>query len=87
MSALISKPKIERSAGQQQRIDEAELAAAAFLARYQGRSLDAYRYDLRAFLQWAVDEGLVILSAIPFRPQLGASFQASTNTSRLRSGR
>ncbi len=24
--------------------DEAELAAAAFLSRYQGRTLDAYRY-------------------------------------------
>ena len=31
--------------------DEAELAAAAFLSRYQGRTLDAYRYDLRAFFQ------------------------------------
>ena len=68
MTALIPIPTIERSAGQEQRIDEAELAAAAFLARYQGRTLDAYRYDLRAFFQWAVDEGLVILSAT--RPQI-----------------
>ena len=27
--------------------DEAELAAVAFLARYSGRTLDAYRHDLR----------------------------------------
>ncbi|MDQ6613437.1 MAG: site-specific integrase [Actinomycetota bacterium] len=27
--------------------DEAQLAAAAFLARYSGRTLDAYRHDLR----------------------------------------
>jgi len=68
MTALIPMPTIESSDGQEQRIDEAELAAAAFLARYQGRTLDAYRYDLRAFFQWAADEGLVILSAT--RPQL-----------------
>ena len=43
--------------------DDAELAAAAFLARYQGRTLDAYRYDLRAFFQWAADEGINILGA------------------------
>ncbi len=68
MTAPIPMPRIERSAGQEQRIDEAELAAAAFLARYQGRTLDAYRYDLRAYFQWAADEGLVILSAT--RPQV-----------------
>ena len=31
------------------KVDEAELAAAAFLARYSGRTLDAYRQDLRSF--------------------------------------
>ena len=35
--------------------DEAHVAAAAFLARYNGRTLDAYRYDLRTFFQWAAD--------------------------------
>ena len=67
MTALMPMPTIESSAGQEERIDEAELAAAAFLVRYHGRALDAYRYDLRAFLQWAADEGLVILSATPTR--------------------
>ena len=38
--------------------DEAQVAAAAFLARYNGRTLDAYRYDLRTFFQWAADTGL-----------------------------
>jgi hypothetical protein len=33
--------------------DEAELAAASFLARYSGRTLEAYRHDLRGFFQWA----------------------------------
>ena len=32
-------------------IDEAELAAAAFLARYNGRTLEAYRQDLRSFFE------------------------------------
>ncbi len=48
-------------------VDE-ELAAAAFLARDQGRTLDAYRYDLRAFFQWAKDEGIPVLGAT--RPQI-----------------
>jgi len=43
--------------------DEAELAAAAFLARYRGRTLDAYRHDLRTFFQWAADLGLGVLDA------------------------
>jgi integrase/recombinase XerD len=43
--------------------DEAELAAAAFLARYNGRTLDAYRHDLRTYFRWALDVGLVVLEA------------------------
>lgn len=68
MTALTHMPTTESSADQERCVDEAELAAAAYLARYQGRTLDAYRYDLRAFFQWAGDEGLVILSAT--RPQI-----------------
>src|SRR5437764_14522840 len=41
--------------------DEAELAAVAFLARYSGRTLDAYRNDLRNLFQWAADHGLPVL--------------------------
>jgi site-specific recombinase XerD len=41
--------------------DEAELAAVAFLARYSGRTLDAYRHDLRNLFQWAADHGLPVL--------------------------
>jgi integrase/recombinase XerD len=48
--------------------DESQLAAAAFLARYSGRTLDAYRHDLRGFFQWAADIGLVVLDAT--RPQV-----------------
>jgi hypothetical protein len=43
--------------------DEAQLAAAAFLARYSGRTLDAYRQDLRGFFQWTADVGLAVLEA------------------------
>lgn len=51
-----------------QAVDPPELAAAAFLARYQGRTLEAYRHDLRRFFQWARDVGLDVLAAA--RPQI-----------------
>ena len=44
-------------------LDDAQLAAAAFLARYSGRTLDSYRTDLRQFFQWAHDVGLTPLDA------------------------
>jgi integrase len=43
--------------------DEADLAAVAFLARYSGRTLDAYRHDLRSFFQWTTDHGVAPLAA------------------------
>jgi hypothetical protein len=33
-------------------LDEAQLTAVAFLARYGGRTLESYRADLRLFFQW-----------------------------------
>ena len=42
---------------------EAQLAAAAFLARYSGRTLDAYRHDLRRFFQWTADHDITVLAA------------------------
>ena len=70
-------------------VDEAELAAAAFLARYGGRTLEAYRSDLRGFFQWATDTGLEVLKAT--RPQIelyvraleGRGFAATTIDRRL----
>ncbi len=44
-------------------IDDAQLAALANLARYSGRTLDAYRHDLRSFCQWASDNKLLVLAA------------------------
>ena len=42
--------------------DEAQLVAAAFLARYSGRTLEAYRFDLRCFFQWVDELGLDVLT-------------------------
>ncbi len=58
---------VERSQ-QDAPFDEAQLAAAAFLARYSGRTLDAYRHDPRMFFQWASDSGLEVLKAV--RPHI-----------------
>src|SRR3954452_2030212 len=44
-------------------VDEAHLAAVAFLARYSGRTLEAYRQDLRGFFQWATDHDIDVLEA------------------------
>ena len=44
-------------------VDDAQLAALAFLARYSGRTLDAYRHDLRGFFQWAANMQLTVLAA------------------------
>ena len=43
--------------------DEAQVAAAALLARYNKRTLEADRCDLRTFFQWAADASLVVLEA------------------------
>ena len=43
--------------------DQAQMAAAAYLARYSGRTLETYRYDLRTFFQWCADVGLAVLEA------------------------
>ena len=44
-------------------VDVAQRAVAGFLARYSGRTLDAYRHDLRVFFQWASDAGIEVLAA------------------------
>ena len=41
MTAPMTVPTIVRSAGEDEHVDDAELAAAAFLTRYQGRTLEA----------------------------------------------
>jgi site-specific recombinase XerD len=69
--------------------DDAQLAAVAFVARYSGRTLDAYRHDLRGFFQWAADNNLAVLAAT--RPHIelyrswmeGRGLAASTIDRRL----
>ena len=43
--------------------EEAHMAAAAFLARYSGRTLETYRFDLRSYFEWCDSVGLVVLEA------------------------
>ncbi|MGH9287747.1 MAG: tyrosine-type recombinase/integrase [Acidimicrobiales bacterium] len=49
--------------GAEYEVDEAQLAAISFLARYSGRTLEAYRHDLRGFFQWATDYGIAVMEA------------------------
>jgi site-specific recombinase XerD len=67
MTTLETKTTMVERSQQDTPFDEAQLAAAAFLARYSGRTLDAYRHDLRMFFQWASDTGLEVLKAAPPR--------------------
>jgi site-specific recombinase XerD len=52
-----------RASGAEYEVDEAQLAAVSFLARYSGRTLEAYRHDLRGFFQWAGDHGVAVMGA------------------------
>jgi hypothetical protein len=52
MHTASTEVSIER-AGKDRVFDEAQLAAAAFLARYSAGTLDSYRHDLRSFFNWA----------------------------------
>ena len=47
----------------QREVNEAELAAVAFLARYSGRTLEADRQDLRFFFAWTASVGLEVLAS------------------------
>jgi site-specific recombinase XerD len=49
--------------GSQTNCGDAELAVGAFLARYSGRTFEAYRHDLRTFFSWAGEVGLAVLEA------------------------
>lgn len=46
-------------------VDYAQLAAGAFLARYSGGTLKAYRHDLRGFFQWAADNAVAVRLPVP----------------------
>jgi integrase/recombinase XerD len=63
MSVFDSVPTTPLVLRADQPFDEAQLAAAAFLARYSGRTLESYRADLRQFFQWASSVGMPPLVA------------------------
>jgi integrase/recombinase XerD len=45
------------------KVDDAQLAAVSFPARYSGRTLEAYRHDLRGYFQWASNNDVDVLKA------------------------
>jgi len=49
MTAIYSTPTSLQRLDADGAFDEAQLASAAFLARCSGRTVDAYRHDLRGF--------------------------------------
>jgi hypothetical protein len=53
-------------------LTEDRRAEVAFLARYRGRTLDAYRHDLRALFQWAADRDLAPRTRAPDRKPVNA---------------
>ena len=64
MTTIESAATTIREPGAGFEFDEAQLAAVSFLARYSGRTLDAYRHDLRGFFQWATDQGVAALGGV-----------------------
>ena len=63
MTTIKSAATTIRSPGAEYEVDEAQLAAVSFLGRYSGRTLEAYRHDLRGFFQCATDHGIAVLKA------------------------
>jgi site-specific recombinase XerD len=68
MQLDISPHALSRPYGDTVPLDDAHMAAAAFLSRYRDRTLESYRHDLRAFFQWAADNRLEVLAAT--RPEI-----------------
>jgi len=63
MSTMNMSREVLVNVSQNGPLNQAQMAAAAFLARYSGRTLETYRYDLRIFFQWCADVGLPVLDA------------------------
>ena len=63
MSTIESTAQVLDQPGVPFTLSEDQLAAVAFLARYGGRTLEAYRHDLRCLFQWSADHGLAVLAA------------------------
>jgi integrase/recombinase XerD len=63
MTTIESAATTIRMSRDEYEVEEAQLAAISFLARYSGRTLEAYRHDLRGFFQWATDHGIAVMDA------------------------
>jgi len=63
MATITSTSSVGQAPFDDAGFDEAQLAAASFLARYSGRTLEGYRHDLRGFVQWAADHDVPVLAA------------------------
>jgi integrase/recombinase XerD len=63
VTTIESAARTIRVPGAEYEVDEAQLAAISFLARYSGRTLEAYRHDLRGFFHWATDHGIAVMKA------------------------
>jgi integrase/recombinase XerD len=73
MTTIESTSQVLEQPGAPSTLSEDQLAAVAFLARYSGRTLEAYRHDLRCLFQWAADHGLEVLAASRTHLELYAS--------------
>jgi len=63
MTTIESAATTFRAPGIEFEDDEAQLAAVSFLARYRGRTLEAYRHDLRGFFQMATAHRIAVVEA------------------------
>jgi site-specific recombinase XerD len=63
MTTIESAATTIREPGVEFEVDEAQLAAVSFFARYSGRTLEAYRHDLRGFFQWATYHDVAVMEA------------------------
>jgi len=63
MTTIVSITTTIAAPGVPFEIDDAQLAVVSFLARYSGRTLEAYRHDLRGYFQWAADNNVEVLKA------------------------
>ena len=63
MTTIESAATTIRMTGAEHEVEEAQLAAISFLARYNGRTLVAYRHDLRGFFQRATNHGIAVMAA------------------------
>jgi site-specific recombinase XerD len=61
MPTLVSSTAALVSVSESDPFDQAQMAAATYLARYKGRTLETYRYDVRTFFQWCADVEIDVL--------------------------